>query len=518
MSSSHRRLSPAKEIETPSEHVAKVIQNMPFEVIKYEKKQIRDTLSKTHLDSKLKKHLLEAKYRNLQNRINFVQLSIIFLASVSTFMQAIGTEIGITGIFSEIIYIFISSYTALVLSISRFLKWETQKEEISKLIVNYAHIINKIKHQLRRIENVDIELREKLWGDLLKDLQKDKIEEDITKYNTVLDTILSSNEKVYYQNRLQHLKVKGFINSKYDSMIDIISRKENRNNIQISSYKRPGSWFCCNVKYDTSRFLKDMEVIVDRFEKEQQRNQTRNNIKAHNNLNRKYRIQYNNDNIYSVQPSVHNIHSPIEQQQQYLQRPIQSINIVGQSRLSPPIQRVTSDSTNRTQTERVINFKPPDISRSGHFIFPPERLDFHDNSSNNINNIPDRNNLMSKVSFMPVNNDTVSIIESLAERTNASDASSLSGSESLDDSVSSIVAQAERTKNVKDDVNTSNNLPEIIPNINIDIHTNSNINAEINDINIDISSTKYDESNNASNGNIEFNVKLEDSSENKNDE
>jgi hypothetical protein len=115
MSSSRRRLSPAKEMETPSEHIAKVIQNMPFEVIKYEKNQIRDTLSKTYLDSQLKKHLLEAKYRNLENRINFVQLSIIFLSSITTFLQTIRSEIGIGDLFSEVVFIFVSSYTALLL-------------------------------------------------------------------------------------------------------------------------------------------------------------------------------------------------------------------------------------------------------------------------------------------------------------------------------------------------------------------------------------------------------------------
>ena len=38
----------------------------------------------------------------------------------------------------DVVFIFISTYTALVLAISRFLQWEIQKEEISKLIVNYA--------------------------------------------------------------------------------------------------------------------------------------------------------------------------------------------------------------------------------------------------------------------------------------------------------------------------------------------------------------------------------------------
>ena len=59
---------------TPSEHLAKLVQKLPFEVVKYEKIRVNDTIARTYIDSQLKKHLLEAKYRTLQNRINFVQL------------------------------------------------------------------------------------------------------------------------------------------------------------------------------------------------------------------------------------------------------------------------------------------------------------------------------------------------------------------------------------------------------------------------------------------------------------
>jgi hypothetical protein len=447
MSSSLRRLSPAKEMETPSEHIAKVIQNMPFEVIKYEKNQIRDTLSKTYLDSQLKKHLLEAKYRNLENRINFVQLSIIFLSSITTFLQTIRSEIGIGDLFSEVVFIFVSSYTALLLSVSRFLKWETQKEEISKLIVNYAHLINKIRHQLRRIENVDIELREKLWGDLLKELHKDKIEEDITKYNTVLDTILNSSEKVYYQNRLQHLKVKSFINSKYDSMIDIISRKDHRNNIQISSYKKPGSWFCCRVKYDTVRFLKDMEIIVDRFEKEELNNRKRNNIRLNHKLNKNYRVLYNEDTQNSS-PGV-NI-------------PIQSIQTV------QPVQVKSYNSLNNMQQQQhIVSVQPPLTSRTGIFNFSssnPESNIQHSYTSQDKDN---SNQYMSKVSFMPINknDETNSVIESTSD----------------DESVNSNSEINETSKNLKNNIEV--NLIELDNNkiiLNKD-NTIDKIRLEIND-------------------------------------
>ena len=188
---------------TPSEHLARLVQKIPFEVVKYEKTQINDTIARSYIDSQLKKHLLEAKYRTLQNRINFVQLSIIFMSSISTFLQTVKTELTMSVFLGDVVFIFISTYTALVLAISRFLQWEIQKEEISKLIVNYAHVINKMRHQMRRIQNIDIELREKSWDDIMKDLSKDNIEGEITKYNTQLDTILSASEKVYYQNYLR---------------------------------------------------------------------------------------------------------------------------------------------------------------------------------------------------------------------------------------------------------------------------------------------------------------------------
>jgi hypothetical protein len=280
-----------EKFNNPSEHLAQMVQSIPFEVVKYEKNQVKDSILKSYVDSQIKKHLLESKYRNLENKINFIQLSIIFLSAISTFLQAIKDQINLNTLLGEAIYIFISSYTALLLSVSRFLKWETKKEEISKLIVNYAHVINKMRHQLRRIQNIDIELREKSWDDILKEFSKDNIEQDITKYNTHLDTILNASEKVYYQNKLQHIKVKGFINSKYDSMLNTISSKEHRNEIQISPYKKSGI-FCCKVKYDTTRFLKDMETIVNDIEKQQRNRRIQEERKLQSKIVNDYVVEF----------------------------------------------------------------------------------------------------------------------------------------------------------------------------------------------------------------------------------
>jgi len=248
-------------------------QQLPYTVIKYEKQKMRESLETTYGDTQLKKHLLESKYRNLQYKINFVQLSIIFVSSISTFLQAIKSEFKMAAFVTDLVFIIVSSYTALILAVSRFLKWETQKEEISKLIVNYAQVVNKIRHQLRKIRNIDIELRDTLWQDILEELDKDNIEADITKFNTQLDTIMSANDKVYYQNKLQHLKVKGFINSKYDNMMSIISDRKYRHIIPVSDYKRKGSMCCCSVKYDTTRFLKDIEMITKKIIQERNSNE-----------------------------------------------------------------------------------------------------------------------------------------------------------------------------------------------------------------------------------------------------
>jgi hypothetical protein len=314
---------------TPSEHLAKIVQSIPFEVVKYEKNQVKDAIIKSYVDSQIKKHLLEAKYRNLENRINFIQLSIIFLSAVATFLQAIKDQINMNTLLGEIIYIFISSYTALLLSISRFLKWETQKEEISKLIVNYAHVINKMRHQLRRIQNIDIELREKSWDDILKELSKDNIESDITKFNTQLDTILNASEKVYYQNKLQHIKVKGFINSKYDIMLNTISSKEHINRIHISPYKR-SSVFCCRVKYDTSRFLKDMESIVDNIQYKKRMMRMKEERSLQSKIENDYLVKFD-----EPPPSL----VPQDMTQSYV--PIQS---------NPPVQSHTRDYSRRSHS------------------------------------------------------------------------------------------------------------------------------------------------------------------------
>ncbi len=99
-------------------------------------------------ESKENKRLLDLKYDDLNNKINLIQTSVIFFSTISGFMQATKEYFSTEDSAVTVTSITISTYISLILSISKYFKFDEQKERIHNLREKYANLHNKIEYRM----------------------------------------------------------------------------------------------------------------------------------------------------------------------------------------------------------------------------------------------------------------------------------------------------------------------------------------------------------------------------------
>ena len=93
------------------------------------------------------KRLLDLKFLDLTNQINRVQTSVIALSTISGFLNATKGQFNLSENLISVISISISTYVTLVLSISKYYKFDESRESIQALREKYAILHNKIEHR-----------------------------------------------------------------------------------------------------------------------------------------------------------------------------------------------------------------------------------------------------------------------------------------------------------------------------------------------------------------------------------
>ena len=99
-------------------------------------------------ESKENKRFLDLKYDDLNNTINMIQTSVIFFSTISGFLQATKEYFNTNTSIVSVSSITISTYISLILSISKFYKFDEQKERIHSLREKYATLHNKIEYRM----------------------------------------------------------------------------------------------------------------------------------------------------------------------------------------------------------------------------------------------------------------------------------------------------------------------------------------------------------------------------------
>lgn len=174
-------------------------------------------------ECKENKRLLDLKYNDLTRTVNNIQTSVIFVSTLSGFLQATKLQFGIPSQIIEVISITISTYISLILSISKYYKLDELKEKIQNLIEKYSLLHNKIEHRmdvlgpwnnkhLWEYKNAKDKLEE--WREVLNDMN-DQYKQIIetkqtltTEFEIIMDTISrnkynSVNAERNYNNRME---------------------------------------------------------------------------------------------------------------------------------------------------------------------------------------------------------------------------------------------------------------------------------------------------------------------------
>ena len=99
-------------------------------------------------ECKENKRLLDLEYDDLNNKINYIQISVIFLSTVSGFLQSTKEFFDTPGPSVSVVGISISTYISLILSISKYYKFDEKKERIHNLREKYSNLHNKIEYRM----------------------------------------------------------------------------------------------------------------------------------------------------------------------------------------------------------------------------------------------------------------------------------------------------------------------------------------------------------------------------------
>lgn len=99
-------------------------------------------------ECKENKRLLDLKYDDLNKLVNNIQTSVIFVSTLSGFLQATRIQFSIPDTIISIISITISTYISLVLSISKYYKLDESKERLQTLREKYSQLHNKLDYRM----------------------------------------------------------------------------------------------------------------------------------------------------------------------------------------------------------------------------------------------------------------------------------------------------------------------------------------------------------------------------------
>ena len=194
-----------------------------YVIFKNELKSIRNNNKVVLKECKENKRLLDLKYNDLNNLVNNIQTSVIFCSTISGFIQATRIQFGIPDNTVSVVSIFISTYISLLLSISKYYKFDEMKERIQTLREKFSLLHNQLDHRMDVIGpwgNKDIWIyqdpKKKLleWAKLHMNLSNEynEIIENkkslITEFEIIMDsktrnTYHIKNRELNYSNRQQ---------------------------------------------------------------------------------------------------------------------------------------------------------------------------------------------------------------------------------------------------------------------------------------------------------------------------
>jgi hypothetical protein len=157
---------------------------------------------------KINKQILDLYYRDLNTDISMIQTSVIFLSTISAFLQALGSKITLDENTVFCITLVVSTYISLILSLSKFFKIDERKETTHNLREKYSSLNNNIRYILDTLKPLNV----------VGYINPDNIDEKIEEWATLSDKIKN--------DRIQLIETKQQIFMDYDSILDTKQRRK----------------------------------------------------------------------------------------------------------------------------------------------------------------------------------------------------------------------------------------------------------------------------------------------------
>jgi len=165
------------------------------------------------------KRLLDLKFNDLNSMVNNIQTSVIFISTLSGFLQATKTQFQIDLDIISVCSITISTYISLILSISKYYKFDELKDTIQTLREKYSLLHNRIEYRMDVLgpwnnkhlwEYQDPKMKFKEWTTVVMTMQTDyneliRTKQDLTtEFEIIMDTI-SRNKYNNLNNNLNYV-------------------------------------------------------------------------------------------------------------------------------------------------------------------------------------------------------------------------------------------------------------------------------------------------------------------------
>ena len=238
-------------------------------------------------ECKESKRLLDLKFSDLTNIINRIQTSVIFLSTVSGFFNATKVQFGLSESIISVMSITISTYVTLVLSVSKYFKYDESKEGIQSLRDKFSLLHNQIEHRMDIIgpwndpnlwiySDPDVKLRE--WDEIKATMKKeyDSIiinkQKLTTEFEIIMDTKSRNayhinNKQLTYDNRIKlfgwekkEMDLKEVIEKEYDK------RKEKKWARKKKIMETASQYNIENVKIRRHNLVSNHEIMEDNWD------------------------------------------------------------------------------------------------------------------------------------------------------------------------------------------------------------------------------------------------------------
>jgi len=207
--------------------------------------------------------VLDTKYNLLDKIINIIQISIIVFSSGATFVQAADDHIPLSIEDISFISLIITSYTALILAVSKYLKFDDKKENLHKLRGQFSEFLITIQSRDDQLNTwksdnfwagIHIKSRISEWNTL-----ETKLKEEFEPMIDKKQILCSEFEKELDSESKSHFSL--FARRKslyYDKKKSIMERKEQQ--FKNDNPVKRISWLRCGY---SSKRTKSTQTVPD---------------------------------------------------------------------------------------------------------------------------------------------------------------------------------------------------------------------------------------------------------------